>query len=86
MTTPLSAPDLFEQEFLQIRCKLIEVGAMLDRLDRADGNLDDDVRRALIRDACKVIQSDDSNRAEQLQQLFSDPYEDGWLDRFTPTR
>lgn len=86
MSTPLSAPDLFEQEFLQLRCKLIEVGAMLDRFDRADGNLDDDVRRAQIRDACKILESDDPNRAEQLQQLFSDPYEDGWLDRFTPTR
>ena len=38
--------EVFDQEFLPTRAKILEVAAALDRLDRASGSLAADSRRA----------------------------------------
>lgn len=75
------ALDIFETTFLQTRAKLLEVAATLDRLDRSDGRdeVTADSRMAQIRQAVTIIQSEGSNRAEQIQLLFSDNYDEGWV-------
>ena len=76
-----SAPDIFQQTFLLTRAKLLEVAATLDRLDRAQGNdaVAADARMAQIRQAVTIIQNEKTNRAEKIQLLFSDSYDDGWV-------
>jgi hypothetical protein len=75
------AIDIFEQTFLLTRAKLLEVAAALDRLDRSDGSdaVANDSRMKQIRQAVDVIQNQDSNRAEQIQLLFSESYDEGWV-------
>lgn len=70
--------DVFEQEFLPVRAKILEIAAALDRLDRATGALDSDSRRAKIQAALQVLLRLEDDRAEQIQLIFSRPYENDW--------
>ncbi|HMO34994.1 MAG TPA: hypothetical protein PKA06_03025 [Gemmatales bacterium] len=74
---------------MEARRRLLEVAACLDRFDRGKAS-PDDPRLGLLRQAIHVLdQSSEqatSNRAEQLQLLFSRPYDPNWLQHFEPTR
>lgn len=79
MPRPLTAPQTLNREFLEIRAKILELAASLDRLDRGDGEVDSDPRMKLVRGGLKILNDPaDGDRAERLQLLFSQPYEDGW--------
>ncbi len=82
ITSPLTAAEVLEREFLNIRAKILEVGALLDRLDRAEGTLDGDPRCERIRRALAVLSQSDTPRAEQIQMIFSLPFEDNWQEQF----
>jgi hypothetical protein len=85
MSIPMAAPNVLEREFLGIRARLLEVAASLDRIDRAEGNTADDRRLALIRQALDVLLRPASDRAEQVQLLFSRQYDDDWQRKFDIT-
>ena len=76
--TPLPAPRALDQFFLDARSKLLDLAAFLDRIDRGDGSADADPRAAKIDAALKILLSDATNQAEQLQQLFSLDYNPAW--------
>ena len=78
MSAPASAPDVLAREFLEMRARILELAAALDRIDRADGPTAGDPRRALIERGLAVLSDADSDRAEQVQLIFSLPYQDGW--------
>ena len=40
MSNPLSASDVLNREFLEVRARLLQVAAALDRLDRAAGSVE----------------------------------------------
>jgi hypothetical protein len=82
MTKVRTSSDVFEQEFLPIRAKLLEVAAALDRLDRADGSLASESRRTQVQAAIQVLLGPDDDRAEQVQLIFSRPFEDDWREKF----
>ena len=79
MTTDLArmtALAVLDREVLEVRARLIEVGATLDRIARGENPADvaDDPRLATIREALAVLadpQGDD--RAERVQMVFSLP-------------
>jgi len=73
-----SAEQILEQTHLQIRAKLLEVGAYLDRIDRADGSVGNDPRIHQFKQTLEVLASNEATRAEQIQLIFSDQYEQGW--------
>jgi hypothetical protein len=77
-----TAAAIFDQEFLPIRAKLLEVAAALDRLGRADGTPTNDPRCQKIRDAISTLLQPHNDRAEQLQLIFSRPYDDEWQEKF----
>lgn len=77
MMRPLPAADALDRYFLEARSKLLDVAAILDRIDRG-GPRPNDPRLAKVRQALDVLKSDDSNRAEQIQQLFSLRYDPQW--------
>jgi hypothetical protein len=81
-----TAAIVFEQEFLPIRAKLLEVAASLDRLDRAGGPPPDGPRMGQIREAIEVLLHRDNNRVEQIQLAFSLPYDDHWREKFKMTK
>ena len=81
MPRPLPAPQVLDAEFLQIRAKILELAASLDRLDRGDGEVDDDPRMRLVRGGISILLEEETGRAERMQLLFSQAYEDGWRQR-----
>ncbi len=85
MTKLRSVREVFDQEFLPIRAKLLEVAASLDRLDRASGSLEAESRRTQIHAAIQVLLRPEDDRAEQIQLIFSRPFEDDWRDKLRIT-
>ncbi len=77
MPASIAAPASLDREFLGIRCRLIELAAALDRIDRAKDSAAGDPRPAQIRRSLEILAADGPNRAEQVQMLFSLPYEKG---------
>jgi hypothetical protein len=74
----LSAPEVLNREFLEIRCKILELAASFDRLERADGSIEEDPRLARLREALSTVLDESSDRAEHVQMIFSRPYDDNW--------
>jgi hypothetical protein len=72
----LTAGEVLGTYFLDIRCQLLEIGAMLDRLDRAaSGEPPADQRLVKIYQSLQLLAERETtpDRAERLLNLFSDP-------------
>jgi hypothetical protein len=86
MSIPLTAAEVLNREFLEIRARLLQVAAALDRLDRArgsdDGSVDGDARLNRIHQALGVLDSRQGERAEQIQMIFSRDYKPTWRGEF----
>ena len=82
MTTELSAAEIMDREFLEVRAKILELAASFDRLDRAAGSVEGDPRLSLISEALRTISEDHADRAEQVQLIFSRQYEEDWREQF----
>ena len=81
--TQRPANIVLEESFLDVRAKVLEIAAVLDRVDRAlqeDTVLDEDisVRRDKIHDAIRLLLSEEPDRAERVQLLFSRKYSPAW--------
>jgi hypothetical protein len=82
MPIPLDAPEVLNREFLEIRARLLQIAASLDRLDRAAGSARSDGRLEQIEQALAILQGSAADRAEQIQLVFSRPYEANWKTTF----
>lgn len=82
MPSPMTAPQILNREFLEVRAKILELAAALDRLERSEGSVSDDPRMRRIREGLKTLLADQPDRAEQVQLLFSREYDDQWRDKF----
>ena len=82
MASPMTAPDILNREFLEVRAKILELAAALDRLDRAAGAVTDDPRMQRIREGIERLLAGGQDRAEQVQLIFSRTYEDDWRAKF----
>jgi hypothetical protein len=82
MSHALSAAEILNREFLEIRCKILDLAAALDRLERAEGSVADDPRLLRLREALTAVQSESEDRAEQVQMIFSRAYDDSWQVTF----
>ena len=72
----LTADQVLNNYFLEARCQLLEVAAMLDRYDRANTSnaVDPDHLQRIYRALEKLADRNvGKNRAEQLLNLFTDP-------------
>lgn len=83
MPSPMTAPEILDREFLEIRARLIQLAASLDRLDRAEGSVEDDARLDHVRQALAMLSDAGSDRAERLQLLFSRPYDAAWRQKMS---
>ncbi len=82
MVPHAAAPDVLDREFLAIRCRLVDLAAALDRIDRAEGSVAADPRIERIRQGLDVLGSDAPDRAERIQMVFSLPYKDDWRRQY----
>ena len=78
MSTPGSAVDVLQREFLEMRAKVLELAAALDRIDRADGSVGSDSHYQLLQRGLAALAAAGPGRAERVQLIFSLPYQDGW--------
>jgi hypothetical protein len=84
--TPMPASAVLDREFLEIRAKILELGASFDRLERGEGSVGDDARMTKIREALSVLQEKCGDRAEQIHLIFSRPYDDDWQKSLNVSR
>jgi hypothetical protein len=82
MSTVMTAPQVLNREFLEIRAKILEIAASFDRLDRCEGSVEDDPRLRRIHEALDALRDSTGDRAEQVQLIFSRQYEESWPERF----
>ncbi len=80
MATNAPAQSVLDRHYLEIRCRILDLAAMLDRVERspdASAQLADS-RMELIKQGMNILLSSGNDRAERVQLLFSDEYVDGW--------
>ena len=85
LTTEWPAGAIFDESFLEVRAKLLEVAAVLDRIDRAAESgepLDPEHEHRLekVQQAIRILLSEGPDRASRLQLLFSREYEPQWRE------
>jgi hypothetical protein len=82
MSVPLASLEVLNREFPEIRAWLLQIGAALDRMDRGFGSVTDDPRRQSVDEALRLLLAAGADRAEQIQLLFSLPYDPNWKQEF----
>ena len=77
---PLPAARALDQYFLEARARLLDLAAILDRIDRGPdpASAAADPRLARIRQAVEILLKGEGDRAAQVQQLFSLDYDPSW--------
>jgi hypothetical protein len=78
--------EIFNREFLELRCKVLELAAAFDRLERGTGGVTDDPRWTKLTEALAVLGDDRGDRAERVQLIFSRQYSPHWRDEFALDR
>jgi hypothetical protein len=67
----MTRQQILDLYFMDARCKLIDLAAFLDRVDRAGG--ESDFRLTAFRQALKELGKDRPERAKQVLLALSDP-------------
>ena len=83
MVNTRDAMQVLDHDFLEARGKILEIAAMLDRIDRAPARHRErpDLRLNQLRRAVEALLEPGPGRAETIQHIFSLEYESGWRDR-----
>lgn len=82
MPKAMPAKEVLDREFLEVRAKILELAASLDRLDRGAGDVAQDPRFDLIQQGLRILEESDDGRAERVQLLFSQPFASDWRQQF----
>ena len=82
MSSPMTAPQVLDREFLEIRARILQLAADLDRLDRSAGSVAADARLDLIRRGLNTLLEEEDGRAERIQLIFSRAYQPTWQKDF----
>jgi len=73
-TCPLTQTQLIDEYFMEHRTKVLDIAALLDRMDRSiERNAADDFRIVAFREALSALCTANSDRVERVQMIFSDP-------------
>jgi hypothetical protein len=77
---PLPANKALDSFFLEARCRLLDLAAILDRINRGKeaAGASNDPRLDRIRRALEVLHDQSGGRAERIQQIFSLEYDPQW--------
>ena len=80
MSAKMTAAETLDREFLEIRCRLIDIAAALDRIDASQTPepIAFDPRITAIKEALKILPDGKPDRAARVQLVFSDPYDEHW--------
>ncbi len=77
-----TALERLEREYLKVRCGLLDLAAALDRIERGSDAeaVRGDPRWEQIRRSLHILLDGEANRAERIQMVFSDDYDEVWQD------
>jgi hypothetical protein len=80
MPIPMSSQMVLDRYFLELRCKVLDVAAGLDRIAQAPGfeRTSGDERLSKLKEAISILLDTSTDRAEHIQMIFSDPYHPEW--------
>jgi hypothetical protein len=80
MLSTRDVSEVLNRDFLEARCKILEIAAILDRIDRAPSKHHDqpDPRMSQLRQALEALCVPDPGRAETIQLIFSLEYDPKW--------
>ena len=75
-----TAVEVLNRDFLEIRHRLLDIAAALDRMDRVDGagQVQSDPRHTQLEQAIRVLADGRPDRTERVQMVFSLPYDEHW--------
>ncbi|GIW87001.1 MAG: hypothetical protein KatS3mg108_1325 [Isosphaeraceae bacterium] len=84
MTAKRTVAQVLDRDYLEIRARILDLAAMLDRLDMAAAEPREPPDRRLtdIRKALEALCLSEPGRAETVQRIFSLEYDPAWIDRF----
>jgi hypothetical protein len=82
MLNTRDATEVLERDFLEARCKILEIAAILDRIDRAPARHGGhpDPRMSHLRQALDALLEADPGRAETIQRIFSREFDPSWRE------
>ena len=86
MTSHTSGIQLVNREFLEIRHRILDVAAALDRIERGEdaGSTRSDPRMVQLTEAIRLLVDAKPDRAERVQMIFSDSYDPNWRNDQSP--
>ncbi len=76
--TGKNAQEVLADEFLVARCKILELAATLDRIERAAGSAEESRNMQLLSQGLKVLCDDEVEKAKRIQLLMSREYDPTW--------
>lgn len=79
----MNSLEILQGQFLEMRARILELAASLDRIDRAEGDISKQPMIIKIRSGIEILGDAASDRAKRVQMLFSREYEQDWADTFT---
>lgn len=84
MSNRRTRADVLNRDFLEIRSRVLDLAAALDRLDDAPfaDHEPPDGRLAQLRQAIEALLEPGPGRAETVQRVFSLEYDPQWGERF----
>jgi len=81
MSSPMTAGEVLDREYLEIRAKILQLAASFDRLDRSGGDYRQDPRLGLIRQGLDLVANPSCpDRAEKVQLVFSREFSENWRE------
>jgi hypothetical protein len=88
MPKPRDAIEVLDRDFLEARCKILEIAAILDRIDRAPARHGEhpDVRLGQLRQGVEALLVPEPGRAETIQHIFSLAYDQDWRRKMNVPR
>ena len=80
MPTNRTAIEALGRDFLDVRHRLLDIAASLDRMDRSTnaGLVRSDPRYKQIEEAVRVLTEGQADRAGRVQMVFSLPHNEHW--------
>lgn len=78
----MTAAEIMDREFFEMRALILQLAASLDRMGRSKSPAVSDEKLALLKNGIRILLTDENNRANLVQMLFSLPYSADWPEDF----
>lgn len=78
----MTAAEIMDREFFEMRALILQLAASLDRMGRSKSPAVPEEKLKLLENGIRILLTQENNRANLVQMLFSLPYADQWPEEF----